>query len=139
MVLRLTHPIHITTTIFYTSTDPSWSLQCFPRRPPSWWGGGQLLPPQEPHPCSGPFGPHCFSPPKPKSETPPMHINFHLAKLLVMVIYFVFYLSYFSPCLLCIVHYYMLSAFKFLMHNFYLGIFSSIKSKVLSTHVGLHV
>jgi len=38
---------------------PHWgSLQRSPR-PPSWWAGGSLPPPQEPHPCSRPFGPRC--------------------------------------------------------------------------------
>ena len=57
---------------------PRWgSLQRSPR-PPSWWGGGSLPPPQELHPRSRPFGPRASAlrasslTPEPKNQTSPM-------------------------------------------------------------------
>jgi len=42
-----------------SAPDPARELTVLPR-PPSWWGGGSLLPSQEPHPGSRPFGPRFY-------------------------------------------------------------------------------
>jgi len=38
---------------------PRWGRLQRSHRPPSWWGGGWLPPPQEPHLRYRPFGPRC--------------------------------------------------------------------------------
>jgi len=47
--------------IFWGSApDPAGGAHSAPR-PPSWWGGGSLTPPQEPLPRSRPFGPQALA------------------------------------------------------------------------------
>jgi len=60
---------------------PHWgSLQRSPK-PPSWWGGGWLPPPQEPHPRSRPFRPRLSPPPifnpPPKTKILAMALPLH--------------------------------------------------------------